>query len=138
MNKGNYVTSWLAVENDDEKYEGKHAIIITYGQGGYHKTDWILTREQIIERNKDSGITEEDRKTAECLAIQISAITPQWQHKQERYTKVVDQRLGWRSKKELRDIIAELLFADDWDIQRDKLKDDIIDNSKNFRFVEFG
>ena len=125
MEYGDHVTSWLAIEDDDVKFEGKHAIIITYGQGGYYKTRWVLTREQIIERNKTCGITEEDRVKAEGKAIQLSATTPEWKQEQEQYSSVVERRLGRRSKEELCNIIAELLYAYDWDIQRDKLKDDI-------------
>jgi|7_EtaG_2_1085326.scaffolds.fasta_scaffold68073_2 hypothetical protein len=72
MDRGDYITSWLATEDDDDVYPWKQAILITYGEGGYHKTEWMLRREDIIERNKVSGITEEDRIKAEGLAIQLS------------------------------------------------------------------
>ena len=73
MKAGDYVTSWLCIEDNDEVHPWKNAIIIKYGESGYYKTDWKLRREDIIARNKATGITEQDRIKAECLAIELSA-----------------------------------------------------------------
>ena len=124
MRHGDYVTSWLALEDDDTVYPWKNAIIIKYGQGGYYQTDWKLRKEDIIARNKTCGITEEDRVKAEGQAIHMSASEPEWKQRKDDFTLRVVRRLERKTKKELCNIIAELLFVDgDDDAQLEKLKE---------------
>ena len=68
--RGDHVCSWLPTEDNDKYFPLKEVVIITVGEIGYHKTDWKLSKEDIIERNLVQGIDEEDRIIAEGYAMQ--------------------------------------------------------------------
>ena len=63
------ILSWLPSEENDEHYPNKHAILLTVGSKGYHKTDWLMNRETITKRNEKQGFTDADRLNANCFAM---------------------------------------------------------------------
>jgi len=112
LQQGKYVTSWLAIEDSDTLYPFKNAIIIKYGEGGYYRTDWKLSKEDIIARNKICGIEEEDRIKAEGLAIQLSAQADDWRGRKADFTQTLERKLRQTSKEGCCRIIADLLYVD--------------------------
>jgi len=65
------ILSWLPSQENDEMYPLKEVVILN-NEPGYSKTEWSMTREEIIERNEVSGISEKDRHIADILAMRGS------------------------------------------------------------------
>jgi|TARA_R110000824_G_scaffold79627_3_gene200522 hypothetical protein len=62
------ILSWLPIQDCDINYPNKKVIILQINETGYFMTDWEMTKETIISRNKTGGFNETDRLNAEHFA----------------------------------------------------------------------
>ena len=62
------ILSWLPSQDNDANYPEKEVVILTQGKKGYHTTDWKMSREAVIKRNKVQGFMEVDREKADHFA----------------------------------------------------------------------